>query len=135
MNDEWLGFLYFIWWLMTGADGVGALLAALRIREATRRSAVSMRARKVALGYKVLLFGLAAEAFLTVLSLYFFQDKSHFTQTYILGRVIGRTIKAICVWFFVLYVLGIRNGSSETDSSTPPPPVVGMDSGVNVTRS
>lgn len=122
MTFNLVGFLYFLWWLASGADGIGALLAALRLREIMRRRDVSMRAARVARGYEFFLYCLAVEAFLTLAALYFFSADYLFPAPYVISRLIGRTIKAVGVWYYVLYILGIRQG--KPDDPAPPPPVI-----------
>lgn len=124
MKTNWLGFIYFLWWLMSGVDGVGAFMAGIRLREIGRiPQALSPRARRVSAGYVLLMFGLAAESFITVASLYFLESVQGFTATYMLGRLVGRTIKAAVIWRFVFSVLGFRNGKGRDDVPPSPPAV------------
>jgi hypothetical protein len=128
-----MDFIFFAWWIMSGADGIGALMAGLRLRELRLAAGLNRTGRRLAYGFVALLFSLAFEAFLTTLSLYFTREFQGYTLAYMVVRLIGRTVKAIGVWYLVFYVLGFRRGNDTSGH------VLGEDtylteSGTNIPR-
>lgn len=92
------GFLFYAWNVATLGDSVAGFIAAVILY---RRRRVS----PFAFYFSLLLFSLAVEAFVGVLSNYF-EPSDAFSEQYIIMRLMGRTVKAIAVWVFVFWLLG-----------------------------
>jgi len=93
--------LYVIWFAVSASDAIGALLASLYLLKIKSRFGKFLG---------IVLIGITIEALIAATSLMLFWQVEVVVQPeFALMRVIGRSIKSVCVWALVLYLLNICN--------------------------
>jgi hypothetical protein len=94
--------LFTLWFLATASDAIGAALAAFYLfRLKTRLSKF----------LALCLCGVAVEAAVAAVSLMvFWPDEFTAAPVFMAVRTIGRTVKMLCVWTLVLYLLNFCRG-------------------------
>jgi predicted cation transporter len=98
-----LSTIFVIWFVATTTDAIGAILAAWTLYRMKSRFSYYMA---------FLLIGIAVEAVIAATSLaLLWPNELQVNPQFALCRVVGRSVKAIGVWMWALYLLGFLNGA------------------------